>query len=153
VSAPNLFSDVSLEANGRPTESAHSLNLEFGLFDPFFICERRWLGEAIVPPAGFDLDAYIASGALGFFPKQSIQLVAIFSAEVAAHLYETPLAEGQAMTALPDGRIQLEATLPETLQLRWWLQGFGDAVEVVQPSALRADIAAGVRRLLERYEG
>lgn len=109
------------------------------------------LEEAISSPADFDLDAYIASGAFGWFQKESIRLKAIFTAEVAAHLYETPLSEDQTMTELPDGRIQLTATVLETLQLRWWLQGFGDAVEVVKPVQLRRQIAEGVQRLAECY--
>jgi predicted DNA-binding transcriptional regulator YafY len=115
------------------------------------ILAAELLDESIFPPADFDLDAYIASGALGWFPKEAIRLKANFSAEVAAHLYETPLSENQTMTELPDGRIQLAATVQETLQLRWWLQGFGDAVEVVKPVQLRRQIAEGVQRLAECY--
>lgn len=115
------------------------------------ILAAELLSEAISPPAGFDLDAYIASGALGWFPKETIHLKAIFNADVAAHLYETPLSEDQAMTELPDGRIQLTATMQETLQLRWWLQGFGDAVEVIKPMHLRKQIAESINRLAERY--
>lgn len=115
------------------------------------ILAAELLSEAISPPADFDLDVYIASGALGWFPKETIHLKAIFTAEVAAHLYETPLSEDQAMTELPDGRIQLAATVQETLQLRWWLQGFGDAVEVIKPIHLRKQIAEGIHHLAERY--
>jgi predicted DNA-binding transcriptional regulator YafY len=115
------------------------------------ILAAELLNEAITSPADFDLDAYIATGALGWFPKETIPLKAIFTAEVAAHLYETPLSEDQMMTALPDGRIQLTATVQETLQLRWWLQGFGDAVEVLKPLHLRKQIAENVQHLAERY--
>jgi predicted DNA-binding transcriptional regulator YafY len=55
------------------------------------------------------------------------------------------------MTTLPDGRIQLTATVQETLQLRWWLQGFGDAVEVLKPLHLRKQIAENVQHLAARY--
>jgi len=115
------------------------------------ILAAELLSDAISHPADFDLDAYIASGALGWFPKETIHLKAFFSAEVAAHLYETPLSEDQLMKELADGRIQLTATVQETLQLRWWLQGFGDAVEVVKPIHLRKQIAESVRCLAERY--
>ena len=115
------------------------------------ILAAELLSDAISHPVDFDLDAYIASGALGWFPKETIHLKAIFTAEVAAHLYETPLSEDQAMKELPDGRIQLTATVQETLQLRWWLQGFGDAVEVIKPIHLRKAIAESVQNLAERY--
>jgi predicted DNA-binding transcriptional regulator YafY len=115
------------------------------------ILAAELLSEVISSPADFDLDAYIASGALGWFPQETIHLKAIFNAEVAAHLYETPLSEDQAMMQLPDGRIQLTAVVQETLQLRWWLQGFGDAVEVLKPLHLRKQIAENAHRLADRY--
>jgi len=115
------------------------------------ILSAELLNEAISPTADFDLDAYIASGALGWLPKETIQLKAIFSSEVAAHLYETPLSEDQIMTEIPDGRVQLTAKVQETLQLRWWLQGFGDAVEVIKPIHLRKQIAEGINHLAESY--
>lgn len=110
------------------------------------------LPDSILPPSDFDLDDYIASGALGWFPKDTIQLKAVFTAEVAAHLYETPLSEDQAIKELADGRIQITASVQETLQLRWWLQGFGDAVEVIKPIHLRKQIVESVLNLAQRYE-
>lgn len=116
------------------------------------ILAAELLSESISKPADFNLDDYISSGAFGWFQKKSIRLKVIFSAEVAIHLYETPLSEDQTMTELPDGRIQLTATVQETLQLRWWLQAFGDAVEVVKPASLRSQIAKELRTALSRYE-
>lgn len=55
------------------------------------------------------------------------------------------------MTPLPDGRVKVAATVRETLQLRWWLQGFGDAVEVLAPPALRQQQAETAHRLAVRY--
>jgi predicted DNA-binding transcriptional regulator YafY len=115
------------------------------------ILAAELLDEAIYHPGNFDLDVYIISGAMGWFPKETIRLKAIFTAEVVAHLYEAPLSEDQQMTELADGRIQLAATVQETLQLRWWLQGFGDAVEVIRPVHLRKQIAESVLNLAERY--
>jgi predicted DNA-binding transcriptional regulator YafY len=115
------------------------------------ILAAQLLNDAIAIPDGFNLDEYLASGALGWFPKEVINLEAAFSTEVAAHLYETPLAEDQVLTVLPDGRIKLTATIRETLQLRWWLQGFGDAVEVLAPSGLRQQIADNIQKLAARY--
>jgi predicted DNA-binding transcriptional regulator YafY len=109
------------------------------------------LDTSIAPPADFNLDDYIASGALGWLPKSNIHLTAIFSAEVVVHLYETPLSEDQTLLQLSDGRIQLTARVKETQQLRWWLQGFGDAVEVVHPVSLRREIAGSAQRVAQQY--
>lgn len=109
------------------------------------------LSDTIIPPPDFSLDAYIESGALGWLPGATIRLEAAFAAEVADHLEETPLTEAQTLHPMPDGRIKLIATVRETLQLRWWLQGFGDAVEVLAPPALRKQLATTCRHLAARY--
>ena len=66
-----------------------------------------------------------------------IQLKVLFDAKTAGHLGETPLAANQSLTAQADGRVLLEAKIIRTLELRWWLQGFGDNVEVLEPQSMR----------------
>jgi predicted DNA-binding transcriptional regulator YafY len=102
-------------------------------------------------PPDFDIDEYLASGALGWFPKEDIRLGAVFSPEVSMHLEESPLSEDQVLTDLPDGRTKLSATVRETLQLHWWLQGFGDLVEVLEPKELRKKLAKSFRNQAELY--
>lgn len=109
------------------------------------------LEQALTKPADFSLDTYLESGAFGWLPGPAIRLEAVFTAEVAAHLEETPLADGQTMTPLADGRVKVAATVRETLQLRWWLQGFGDAVEVLSPPSLRQQQAETSRRVADLY--
>jgi predicted DNA-binding transcriptional regulator YafY len=35
------------------------------------------------------------------------------------------------------GWVRVQATVPDTAQLRWWLMGFGEGVEVLEPVSLR----------------
>jgi predicted DNA-binding transcriptional regulator YafY len=35
--------------------------------------------------------------------------------------------------------VRLQATVPDTAQLRWWLKGFGNEVEVLEPTAIREE--------------
>ncbi len=109
------------------------------------------LDQACAKPADFNLDTYLESGAFGWLPGPVIHLEAAFTAEIVAHLEETPLADDQTMTPLPDGRVKVSATVRKTMQLRWWLQGFGDAAEVLSPSELRQQQAETARRLVDRY--
>ena len=39
----------------------------------------------------------------------------------------------------------------DTCQLRWWLLGFGDQVEVLEPEHLRAEFAEIARSLHDMY--
>lgn len=115
------------------------------------IQEVSLLDAASVTPGGFDLDIYLGSGAMGWSSTKTISLVAAFSPEAGSHLQETPLAEDQRIIYLPDGRLQVTATVLETQQLLWWLLGFGDGVEVIAPLDLRRQIINKVQRLSDRY--
>ncbi len=117
-----------------------------------FVAARRIEERSRTPP-GFDLDAYLASGAFGYpqHPGRRVRLVALFEPEAAAHLHETPLAEDQRLDEHPGGRVRLRATLADTSELRWWLLGFGDQVEVVRPVGLRREMARIARAMARRY--
>lgn len=106
-------------------------------------------------PEGFSLDAYLASGALGFgeIEKQTITLEAVFSHGAGDHLHETPLSPNQVLLSLPDGRLRLKASVVQTEQLRWWLLGFGGGVEVIRPKALRQELARVAESLHATYNG
>ncbi|MCP1727638.1 putative DNA-binding transcriptional regulator YafY [Natronospira proteinivora] len=103
-------------------------------------------------PAGFDLKDYVASGAPDILAGPEIRLVADFNREAARHLEETPLSKDQTLEAIDQEETRVTATVQNTKQLRWWLMGFGPAVEVIEPKDLREEMAANARALLERYQ-
>lgn len=100
--------------------------------------------------AGFDIDAYIGSGQFGVIRGEPISLRARFTKEAGEHLFETPLSHNQVLS-LTAGYLQLEAEVPHTRELVWWLLGFGDAVVVQQPQALRDELAATAARMVKAY--
>ncbi|TVQ32591.1 MAG: WYL domain-containing protein [Wenzhouxiangella sp.] len=103
--------------------------------------------------ADFDLDAYIRSGAFAYPEGDRVDLVLRFAAYVGQHLLETKLCEDQSSTELDDGRLEIRARVRDTQQLRWWLLGFGAAVEVVAPNSLREFIREQARGMLARHDG
>jgi predicted DNA-binding transcriptional regulator YafY len=102
-------------------------------------------------PPGFSLDDQVARGTYHFGSGKKLQLVAVFDADTAEHLLESPLSVDQQIKNLDDGRIQITATVLDTLQLRWWLLGFGEYVEVVAPRSLREAFANTAAILAKRY--
>ena len=86
-------------------------------------------------PEGFDLDAYIASGALQFGRGEAIRLEARITPELARILSETPLAADQFIEG-----DRLTATVQDTWQLRWWVMGQGAGIEVNGPPELRNEV-------------
>jgi len=81
-----------------------------------------------------------------------IQLKVLFDAKTAGHLAETPLSPSQKLTPQEDGRVLLEAEIMRTLELRWWLQGFGDNIEVLEPIAMRDKFIKTIASLQAIYK-
>ncbi len=120
-------------------------------------------GDPVQRPPGFDIDRYLASGALQFGSGGLIQLEMEVSAGLAGILAETPLAADQKITEteapasagaegdVADGHIRLSATLPDSQQLRQWLLGQGTAVKVLGPGALRDDLRATLQAAVAQY--
>lgn len=54
-------------------------------------------------------------------------------------LVESPISNGQKIVHLPDGTFELIAMVDDTQQLRWWLKGYGERVEVLEPESLRQE--------------
>ena len=116
------------------------------------ILQAEVLDQPSNSPEGFNLDDYVKSQALGWLPKNDIQLEAIFSQGVAIHLAESLLSVDQCLYPTLDGKVRLVATVKETNQLIWWLQGFGADVEVVAPQELRTQLNETAQRMVRLYQ-
>lgn len=102
-------------------------------------------------PKNFDLSKYIRQGAFGFEESGEIRLVVRLTTPAAGHLRETPLSLNQQIEPDQPGWVRLQATVPDTAQLRWWLLGFGDQVEVLKPSTLRDEFVNMTQSLYSIY--
>ena len=112
-----------------------------------------WNGNKLRKPIKFNIDDFIDSQNIGFLiSKFPIELEAKFDAKSGFHLTETPISENQKLTPQDDGGYLLNATLPDTSQLRWWLLGFGDGVEVLSPKSLRKEFKEIFNTLGSIYE-
>ena len=103
---------------------------------------------------GFDLQRYIDEGAFQYrVSPEPVHLVLRMQQQVALHLKETPLSAEQHMEPADesDEWVVVHATVPDTLQLRWWLLGLGDQVVVERPAGLRSEITATLQNSLSRY--
>lgn len=101
----------------------------------------------------FDLQEYLDSGVLQF-PEgdKPIKLEVLFDPYAGAHLLEAPLSSDQTFVEQKkDGRLLIRATVADTAQLRWWLLGFGESVEVVGPTFLRSEFYSIAVEACRRY--
>lgn len=101
----------------------------------------RLLDKPAASIEGFDLARYVHEEFAFAFPesRKPMRLEVLFDEGAAFHLTERPLTEDQEIARTRDGRFRLTATVAETSELRWWLLGFGDQVEVVAPKKLRQE--------------
>ncbi len=109
------------------------------------------LDKPATRPRGFDLDTHVAAGGVAYAFGDPIALDALVDSTVAHTLSETPLSKDQRLTPVDDERHRLQATVPDTIELRGWLMSYGALVEVTKPDALRGEIREGIRAMAKRY--
>lgn len=102
-------------------------------------------------PQGFELDAYIASGALQFGAGKPLRLRLRITEALAALLRETPLAIDQTISEPRSGACMLRATVHDTWQLHWWLLSHADEAVVLAPLALRRTLAERIATAADLY--
>lgn len=103
-------------------------------------------------PKGFNLDEYIASGELSFGDGSEIVLKAIVSKSVAFHLGERQLDPKQSITEQADGNYLLQAKVLETSELRFWLRGYDEEIEILEPAELRDQLYQSAKAMVRKYE-
>lgn len=108
------------------------------------------LAGAAEPPPGHDMDAKTADGIWHFGGGGALSVTLRFAREAGEHLFETPLADDQQIDEEGDA-LTVRAVVADTPQLRWWLRGFGDGVEVLEPAGLRREMSEAAARLVARY--
>lgn len=108
-------------------------------------------GRDAVIQADFHLADYIEEGHFAYLKGESLELVLHFDGYIGQHLLETPLNGSQHVKTLDDGRIEVRATVKDSQQLRWWVLGFGNGVEVVDPPDFRAWVKSQIQAMSDRY--
>ena len=111
------------------------------------------LEDAAVYPKDFSLDENVEAGVWEFGDGKKISIGLLFEDGYGNHLYETPLSKDQQIVELAGGKLKVTATIPDTQQLRWWLMGFGDGLEVLFPASLRSEMAAAATAMFQKYKG
>ena len=105
--------------------------------------KAQLLDSKVERPKGYSLKGYIEDDQGFSYPlsPEKIRLELLFDAEAAFHLTETMLAPDQTVDFKKDGRMLVKATVADSDELRWWLRGFGDAVEVKKPRRLAKEFS------------
>lgn len=104
-------------------------------------------------PDEFDPDRWLAHS-WGIWSSDTTKVAEVrlrFDAGVAPRVRESVWHRSQQIAELPDGRLELTVTVAGIVEIRPWILSWGDAVEVLEPAALRESVANAVRGAAARY--
>ena len=94
--------------------------------------------EPCAEPENFNIDNYLKKESLSFLrTEKKLKIELLFDAHTGFHLSETPVSKNQKYKEEKNGSIRITGTVADTEQLRWWILGFGENVEVIKPQSLR----------------
>jgi predicted DNA-binding transcriptional regulator YafY len=112
------------------------------------------LPERYEVPNGFSLDRYLGN-AWHLIPEpgrdQEVQLR--FQPMVAGNVAEVRWHKTQKTQFNDDGSLDFRVTVSGLGEISWWILGYGEQAEVIQPTQLRKMVADHARRMVERNTG
>lgn len=142
-----LFSRRSWYVVGRS-----SVHREVRTFNIGRIVRIDVTAESFERPPRFSIDRYLGNAwHLIREPGPDREVRIVFDKLVARNVAEVAWHKTQRTQFLPDGRLDFRVTVAGLGEISWWILGYGDQAEVIEPPELRQLVATRARRLLSRY--
>lgn len=100
---------------------------------------------------GFDLERYLGK-AWSMIPEGKVRRIRVwFSPMMGGNVEEVLWHPTQQIEHRPDGSIIYEADVDGIREVSWWILGYGDQAEVLEPKELRELVATRLKAAAERY--
>ncbi|HTN76450.1 MAG TPA: WYL domain-containing protein [Pirellulaceae bacterium] len=142
-----LFHNHSWYVIGRS-----SLHCEVRTFNVSRIRHAELLEENYKVPANFSLERYLGNAWRLIRDDGPDQEVLIrFHPLVAKNVAEVCWHRTQATTFNDDGSLDFRVRVSGLDEISWWILGYGDQAEVIEPAALREKIIYRITRMAEQY--
>jgi predicted DNA-binding transcriptional regulator YafY len=144
-----LFCRHSWYVIGRSTKHA-----EVRTFNLSRIMTIEVLDQQFTVPRGFSLERYMGN-AWNLIPERgrNYQVVVRFKPLVARNVAEVVWHKTQRTEFLEDGSLDFRASVSGLNEIVWWILGYGDQAEVLQPARLRHLVAQRARNMAAMYNG
>jgi proteasome accessory factor B len=106
-------------------------------------------------PPNFDRRRYLASvwGAIAGDSEEKARVVLAFSPDLTPLIKERTWHAAQRLETLPDKRCTLTVYVADWREMLSWIRSWGAQVEVLEPQALRNELAAEAARVAATYMG
>ncbi len=108
-------------------------------------------GEHYTPDEEFSLDEYFGNAWQMIRGGRSFHVRLRFSRKVAGNVEEVLWHKTQSTRRLSDDRLIFEAEVDGINEISWWVLGYGDQVEVLEPPELRQLMTERIERLAAIY--
>lgn len=110
----------------------------------------RPTADVMKAPAGYRAQS-LEDSAFGVFIGDPVRFKLRFASSVATFVRERRWHSSQRLRALDDGGVELTFSCADSPEVKNWIASWRADVEVIEPSSLRAEMAALGRALAERY--
>ncbi len=142
-----FFSRRSWYVVGR--SSIHRAKRTFNLAR---ILQLEPLEDKFQIPRGFSVERYLRN-AWHMIPERGPdrEVIVRFDKLVAQNVAEVNWHKTQRLELRDDGTLDFHVTVSGLNEISWWILGYGDQAEVLQPPELRKLVAGRVRRMVEKY--
>jgi proteasome accessory factor B len=129
-----------------------SLHHEIRTFNLGRILTLVTLDERFVTPRSFRLERYLGN-AWEMIPEpgRDKKVVVRFKPMVARNVAEVIWHKTQQTTFRVDGSLDFTVRVSGLREISWWILGYGDQAEVLQPARLRRLVAERARNMAEMY--
>jgi predicted DNA-binding transcriptional regulator YafY len=142
-----LFSRRSWYVIGRS-----SLHRATRTFNVGRIVALELLEDRYEVPRGFSVDRYLRNAwHLIAEAGPDREVVVRFRKKVAQNVAEVAWHKTQRLEFRPDGSLDFRVTVSGLGEISWWILGYGDQAEVLQPPELREMVAGHAARMVECY--
>ena len=142
-----FFSDHNWYVIGLSSEHGEVRN-----FKLIRMLSAELLDEPFSLPRTFQLDRYLGNS-WRMIPEsgRDTHVIVKFDSLVARNVSEVNWHHSQKIKFLPDGSMIFEVKISGLMEIVWWILGYGDQAEVLQPVKLRRMVAHRAKRMAARY--
>ena len=117
------------------------------------ISDVSMLSEKIISPKHFSLDSFIDSGAMHVLSsEQPVELYLRCDKPALLQLLESPLSENQKISNCTDDNFEVQVTVQDSQDLRWWLLAQSPHLDIVEPIWLRQELTNTLKKAIERHQ-
>jgi predicted DNA-binding transcriptional regulator YafY len=144
-----LFSDHNWYVIGHSSEHGEVRNFKLVRIQSAELLDRTYS-----VPRSFDLDDYLGNS-WRMIPEsgRDTRVVVKFGSLVARNVSEVNWHKSQQIQFQPDGSMIFQVTISGLTEIAWWILGYGDQAEVVQPTKLRRLVAQRANNMAAIYNG